>query len=230
MNKNLRILFLFLLIIAFVSCERDVENIPMDRGLNFQPLEIGLFWTYEVDQTIYFGENDFEDDFFYRKDRIRTFYINEEGEQVFIVEQSRSQDQVSWLKELEYTLLIRENSLVRTINNQTLIPLVFPPSQGRTWVGNIYQNANEDIFEIDQVGNSSDLTGEPGATVRILQEESDDEVTFRDIRYETYQEGIGLIEKYDEVLTYCSRNDCLGDQLIDSGNITHLRYIEYGRD
>ncbi|MFT4859889.1 MAG: hypothetical protein ACI8SN_001824, partial [Algoriphagus sp.] len=66
--------------------------------------------------------------------------------------------------------------------------------------------------------------------IRVLQEESDDLITFRDNRYEIYGKGIGLLEKYDEVLTYCSRNDCLGNQLINSGRKIKMELIDYGKN
>ena len=173
-----------------------------------------------MDQTIYFGENDSEQEFFFYRDRIRSFYINAEGEQVFIVNRSKSSDQSNWNSIVEYTLIQRDFSLVRTIENQSLVTLVFPPEDGTVWDGNIFRDDVEDDFELINSGNS----------IRVNQEDSDDEVTYRDIRYELYELSIGLVEKYDEVLTYCSRNDCLGDMLIDSGYKVHMKLTGYGKN
>ncbi|MEB2779136.1 hypothetical protein U3A58_01935 [Algoriphagus sp. C2-6-M1] len=213
----------FILILAltlFSSCDREIEEGQVDLAYTFQPLEIGLFWIYEVDQTTYFGENDAEQGLFYYKDRIRSFYTNAEGEQVFIVQRTKSSDQTAWNTILEYTLIQRKQSLVRTIGNQALVILVFPPRDGQIWDGNAYRAELEDDFELTYSGNS----------IRVNQEESDDEVTFRDIRYEVYEKEVGMVEKYDEVLTYCSRNDCLGDMLIDSGFKVHMKLTDYGKD
>ncbi|MEB2775412.1 hypothetical protein SYJ56_08840 [Algoriphagus sp. D3-2-R+10] len=215
-----RSLILFILFALSTSCDREIEEGQVDFGYDFQPLEIGLFWIYEVDQTTYFGENDAEQELFFYKDRIRTFYTNAEGEQVFIVQRSKSSDQTDWNNTIEYTLLKRNRSLVRTIENQALVTLVFPAIDGEIWDGNAYRGEPEDDFELIKSGNS----------IRINQEESDDEVTYRDVRYEVYELGVGLVEKYDEVLTYCSRNDCLGDMLIDSGFKVHMKLTDYGKD
>ncbi len=219
MNKLLSILVLVVLIF-FTACDREIEEGQMDQGYDFQPLEIGLFWVYEVDQTTYFGENDSEQMQFFYKDRIRSFYTNEEGEAVYIVQRSKSSTNTAWSNVLEYTLIQRDRGLVRTIENQPLVTLVFPPKNGSVWNGNIYRNEAEDEFELISSGNS----------IRVNQEESDDLVTYRDIRYEVYEKGVGLAEKYDEVLTYCSRNDCLGDMLIDSGFKVHMKLIENGKN
>ncbi|SFB36825.1 hypothetical protein [Algoriphagus aquimarinus] len=219
MNKLLSILVLAVLIF-FTACDREIEEGQVDLGYDFQPLEIGLFWIYEVDQTTHFGENDSEQTLFFYKDRIRSIYTNEEGEAVYIVQRSKSSTNSAWSNVLEYTLIQRDRGLVRTIENQPLVSLVFPPKNGVVWNGYIYRNGSEDEFELISSGNS----------IRVNQEESDDLVTYRDIRYEVYEKGVGLTEKYDEVLTYCSRNDCLGDMLIDSGFKIHMKLIENGKN
>ncbi|MDF2157687.1 hypothetical protein [Algoriphagus sp. CAU 1675] len=222
MKGILKLFFLGLLLMGF-ACSNDESPVP-DAGYDFQPLFIGDFWVYEVDQTIYFGTNDSEQSFFYFKDKIRTVYVNDDLDQVFIVERSISEDQLNWFKSKEYTLMIKNNALIRTVDNQPLVSLVFPPQKGKSWNGNAYRNEGLDEFTITE----SDFGGTN--EFKVVQEESDDEITYRDIRYEVYQKGVGLIEKYDEVLTYCSRNDCLGQQLVDSGSRIHLKLINYGSE
>ncbi|MEP0712685.1 hypothetical protein [Algoriphagus sp.] len=219
MKKLLPIILGFTLLL-FSSCDREIEEEPVDLGYDYQPLEVGLFWIYDAMQITYFGENDSEQEFFFFKDRIRSFYTNEVGEQVFIVSRSKSLDEITWNPVLDYTIIQREQALVRTIENQPLVPLVFPPKDGVVWNGNAYRSEVEDEFQLIKSGN----------LVRIEQENSDDKVTYRDIRYEVYEKGVGMIEKYEEVLTYCSRNDCLGEMLIDSGINLKMILTDYGKD
>ncbi|WBL41166.1 hypothetical protein PBT90_10400 [Algoriphagus halophytocola] len=221
MNKTLPLLITCLLIL-FGSCDREIEEGPIDLGYDFQPLEVGLFWIYEVDQTIYFGENDAEQSQFFYRDQIRSFYLNAAGEQVFVVGRSKSEDLNAWENVLQYTLIPRSKSLVRSVNNEALVTLVFPPKDGQVWDGEIYSADQPDDFQMEMDLNAN--------TLRVIQEESDDEVTYRDHRFETYERGIGMVEKYDEVLTYCSRNDCLGQQLIDSGFKIQLTLSDYGKN
>lgn len=218
-----------MILLIFTSCETEVEEAPTDFGFDYQPLEIGLFWIYDVDQTTYFGENDSEAEQFFYRDLVRTFYLNETGEQVFVITRAKSTERSNWTTQFEYTLLRREFRLLRTIENQTIVNFVFPPELGKTWDGNIYRDMNEDEFEIDSVGNNRMGDANSYNIVRINQEDSDDEITYRDIRFEVFEKGVGMIEKYDEVLTYCSRNDCLGDKLIDSGSEVYMKLVEYGK-
>lgn len=225
-----RVILSFVLLLSFAGCDREIEEPRSDFGFDYQPLEIGLFWTYEVEKTIYFGENDSETSSFFYRDKVRSFFINEEGEQVFVVDREKSDDQVVWTRTLSFTRLIRDFSFVENQENQTLVPLVFPPDLGAIWDGNIYQVEDKDDFEV--VSSISFEKGDRSEAdlVRVLQNDEDDEITFRDRRYEIYANGIGMVEKYSEVVTYCSRNDCLGQQLINSGEISLMKLVDYGQD
>lgn len=220
--------FLIALMMFFAACDQERETPSQDLGQDYQPLVIGNFWIYEVEETIYFGENDSESDQFFYRDRVRTSYLNAQNEVTFIVERSKSTDRQNWLFEVEYTLISRDRFLLRTVTNIPIVALVFPPQIGRTWNGKIYQSEGNDEFEISSLSQGTVLGIEGIDVVRVNQEELDDEITLRDIRYEVFGKRIGLLEKYDEVITYCSRNDCLGQQLINGGRKTHLKLLEYG--
>lgn len=212
------------------ACDRKVEDSIVDFEFDFQPLQKGLFWIYSVDETRYFGENDSENSLFFYRDLIRDFYLNAANEQVFIVTRSQSLDQTSWTVVKEYTLILRGHTLVKTIDNQPVVALIFPPELGKSWDGNRYSNEIYDEFLIDQDFDGNFPDSPATKLVKVLQEASDDLITFRDNRYEVYGKGIGLIEKYDEVLSYCARNDCLGNQLITSGYKIRMELIAHGKN
>lgn len=212
----------------FASCDQEKETPSLDFEKDFQPLEIGNFWIYEIDEIIYFGENDSEEDQYFIRDRVRTSYLNAENEITYVVERSRSSNRQNWITVLEYTMVHRDKSLIRTINNVPVVPLVFPPSIGSVWNGRAFQAEGNDEFEIELADPVTFPGNEGVELVRVNQENLDDKITVRDIRYEVFGKGVGLLEKYDEVLTYCSRNDCLGQELISSGSKTHLILLEYG--
>ncbi|MCU0402598.1 MAG: hypothetical protein MUE75_16600 [Algoriphagus sp.] len=219
--------FLFFCIVTLASCEEEIEPIQVANEKDFQPLVLGNFWVYEVDEMIYFGENDAESSKFFYRDRVRSSYVNAEREIVFIVERSKSTDRKIWSKVLEYTLQVKDNALVRTVNNQAVVTLNFPLELGKKWNGNAYRANEADEFEIDSVATETTEGKTRIQVARVNQEELDDKITQRDIRYEIYERGIGLLEKYDEVLTYCSRNNCLGLEVIDGGFRIKMKLVEY---
>lgn len=209
------------MVLFLQGCEREIEDPQMDPALEYFPLLIGNYWVYEVNELIHFGENDSEESTFFYKDKIRSVYVNDALEQVFIVERSKSEDQENWNLAYEYTLLEREGSLIRTIQNQPLVILPATIAEGSSWNGNLYRSAADDKFQVNFIKSDE---------LKVDQENEDDQITFRDIRYEIFQKDVGMIELYSEVLTYCSRNDCLGDQLIDSGSRVLMKLVSHGSE
>lgn len=216
------VLFLFLL-----SCNTLEEN-PIDLDLDYQPLKIGNYWEYQGVETLYYGESDFETWTFYYRDQIVLDYFNEEGEQVFLVQRQRSIDQENWEQEINFTYSLRNSALLKNFNNHTTVALIFPPKNGISWNANIFNGQPRNLYRIEVEDNYSlgDLSTD--LAVKVIQSEEDDLITLRDQRYEVYLKGVGMAESYYEVLTYCSRNDCLGKQIIDSGRFVRLELIKHG--
>src|SRR5690606_24877380 len=134
-----------------------------------------------------------------------------------------STDLEDWQNELVFTYKVTENAVLRTMNNITDVPIVFPPNPFTSWDSNLYNHLPEDFYEIISIGTYSLESRQFENTVKVLQEEDDDQIISRDLRYEIFSKGVGMIESYYEVLTYCSRNDCLGEQIVDTGRFTHLK-------
>jgi hypothetical protein len=123
----------------------------------------------------------------------------------------------------------RNMTLLRTFENKKTVNLVFPPELETAWDAQIFNSGDVDEYEISFIGKVDVGVQSFDKALKVLQEEEDDEITFRDNRYEVFAKGVGLVEQYSEVFTYCSRNDCLGQMLIDSGKLTHLKIKSYGK-
>jgi hypothetical protein len=219
-----KILVLFL---GLLSCNTLEEN-PIDLDLDYHPLKIGNFWEYQVLETLYFGESDAETRTFYFRDQIVSDFFNEEGDQVFLVQRQRSMDQENWEQEINFTYSLRKGILLKNLNNHITVSLIFPPKNGESWNANNYNGLPRDIYRIERLDNYSLGNLSMGLAVKVIQSEEDDLITLRDQRYEIYLKGVGMAESYFEVLTYCSRNDCLGEQIIDSGRLVRLELIKHG--
>ncbi len=219
-----------LIFALFLTACQEREAPLSDLGMDYQPLEAGLFWIYQVDETLVFGENDAEESSFLIRDKVDYVYKNAEGEDVFVIKREKSSDSNFWQAVFSYPMQYKNNSLLKTIENRPTVNLVFPPVQGKSWDGAIFSSAPNDEYMIVEIGSLTVAEQNFNPALKVLHEEADDEITFRDNRYEIYALGIGLVEHYFEVFSYCSRNDCLGDKLIDSGRKTHMRILEYGKN
>ncbi|WP_186757890.1 hypothetical protein [Echinicola salinicaeni] len=218
----------YVLLLFLTSCQDD-NPAPVELGLDYMPLSVNRFWIYEVAETIYYGESDTESSNFFYRDIISKSSLDVEGNLVYLVNREKSTNQSDWVNHSVYTLQLKEKSLLRYSDNTKEIPLVFPPKNYISWDGNIYNNLSKDEFNLELI-NAYELNNKTFQSVaKVLQEEEDDRITFRDNRYEIYAKGVGMIEKYYEVLSYCSRNDCLGEQIVDGGRTTHLKLISNGQ-
>ncbi|WP_236137058.1 hypothetical protein [Mongoliitalea daihaiensis] len=218
---------IWIMLIALFSCE--TENPVIDIGKDYQPLSVGRFWLYEVEEIRVFGENDQEERFYFVRDIIDYTYVNAQNELVYVIKREESINRIAWTTVGNYAMFVRRNALIRFIDNQNTIPLVFPPRESVQWDANVFNAAERDFFTIVRAGLVQSGGIMYPRAILVEQEDEDDLITFRDKRYEVFAQGIGLVEQYSEVFTYCSRNDCLGEQLINGGRKSHMILVDYGR-
>lgn len=220
---------MLLLGIFAMGCEVLREE-PAALTSTYFPLAIGNFWEYRVDNTRYFGEEDFESSEFFYRDEIVDQALNRDDELEFRVRRQYSEDRNRWIDESSYTLTFSGNRIIRHDNNQQDIVLIYPVKSENEWDGNAYNSRSPTYFFIERMGDYLLENNYFTETATVRQSEEDDLITLRDIRYEVYGKGVGLIESYYEVFRYCSRNECLGEQIIQEGRFTHLKLITYGKD
>ena len=146
---------------------------------------------------------------------------------MFLIVREKSDDQHTWRPEQTFTYKISNSALIRYQENRHLVPLVFPPTPGKRWDANIFNSSSEEYYQLQILAQYHLDDFEFRDVAKVVQQADDDRITLRDNRYEVYAKEIGLVESYYEVLNYCSRNDCLGQQIIESGRFTHLKLIQY---
>jgi hypothetical protein len=207
----------------------EEREVPELISSPYYPLEIGNFWEYTVDETTYFGENDFEVEKYFYRDQISDFYLNEAKEIVYLIQRKKSTDGNDWANEVVYTANFSNNRIIRNYNNQQHIVLVYPANLDLSWDANAYNTTNESPYFVESTGSYVLNTFAFPDAVKIRKSQEDDLITIRDNRYEVFARNVGMVESYDEVYRYCSRNDCLGEQIIQEGRFTHLRLVNYGK-
>ncbi|WP_339902500.1 hypothetical protein [uncultured Cyclobacterium sp.] len=219
--------WLLSLLIFMGSCAEETEDPELITSRYF-PLEIGSFMEYSVEETIYFGENDFETENYYYKDELVDFYLDEVNELVYLFHRKKSTDRNEWSNEEVYTANFTQNRIIRKFNNQQEVILVYPAILDFNWNGNAYNNDGEEQYIIESIGSYILNEFAFADAVKVRKSEEDDLITLRNNKYEVFANNIGMVESYYEVFQYCSRNDCLGEQIIQEGRFTHMRLINYG--
>lgn len=191
-----------LILITFSGCKRTEEEQP-NTGYNYVPLEVGHYIIYEVDSIVY---NDFNGDtlhYHYQiKELIESTYADNAGRPTQRLERyiryyndSVSIDSLPWTIARVWNMTRTNTDLERMEENQRYVRLRFPPRDGLSWDGNIYNALGSWEYtctDVDVPFSSAPLQWD--STLQVIQK---DETNLINRRYyaERYARNVGLIEK-----------------------------------
>lgn len=195
--KNLPIVWLALVLLCFTRCDSTVEPNDQILGLLYFPLETGNFIEYEVEEIQYNLVGNTERLHYQLREEITESFIDIDGDIAYRQERFRrnsSADPWEPVPNAAIWVVQRNNfQAFRTENNQTLVKLVFPLSEGNTWDGNARNGREREEYQMIDFGLGFVLdTVEYSPTLRVIQNDGCNLVN-QDRRTEVYAEGIGLI-------------------------------------
>jgi len=221
-----------IILLAFMSCNEKTLPPQNERvGFDFFPLETGLFRTYQVEQVDFSLVSSDTTNYQLQEVLVDSF-LNVENDYTYILHRlRRPNDSVEWELDSVWTTRRTGSFAVTTENNISIVKLVFPIKRDVEWDGNILSSRTSEIFRYEDVFEPlaiGDTTFE--STVKVIQSDLEDNLIMRDEREEIYARGIGLIRKDFVVLNFCAREDCLGQGIIESGQVQKFDLIGYGKD
>lgn len=192
-------LFLFLL----VACGKPSDKVITEPGYQYFPLSIGNSHIFEVNRKVIQPTGVIET-YYQVKEVISDTYF-EGDEKVYVLDKYYRQDENSaWpdTPDSVQTVRISGNRAILTENNQRIIKLVFPVSEGRGWDANAMNTASEDFYYIKNLGQAFEKEGKVFANTLIVDQENDTtNLIKRDVRYEVYAENTGLVYKMSSVIS-----------------------------
>ena len=219
-------------ILIVLGCSEKILPPQTDRaGFEFFPLQQGLFRTYSVKQ-IDFTVISSDTNHFQLKEVVVDSFLNVENEYTYILHRfTRDNENFEWELDSVWTARMTSTLVVVVENNIPIIKLVFPVNDSKEWDGNSFNNKPTQIFRITDISVPlaiSDTIYNDTATV--IQSDIEDNLIIQDERKEVYVKGIGLAHKDFVVLNFCARDDCLGQGIIESGQIKRLDLIDHGKE
>ena len=245
-SPKFNVCLLLLSLLAILSCDSDRHSVALSDQEYF-PLLMGLFWTYNVEESHYTPYN-VEEKFNYQIQTIVTdSFQNAAADYTYILSRSkRATENDDWLSLDTWTIRKNDQEVIITESNIPFVRLTFPVRENREWNANRYNDeessdncedidfASCDLFSYNAVKPyqlSNGLTFD--ATVEVKENEFMDIFTRQDIRLSVYAKDVGLIHRELTKLEYCTSTssgvDCFGKQLIEGGTIMKLELIDYGR-
>lgn len=230
----------FLVLLALAACQTEVLP-PQDLrlGLDFYPLETGLFAEYEVEVINYTVVNEPDTQRYQLRELVADSFSGQGGEDVFMLERfTRMGDEERWSLDSVWTARSSSQRIVVVENNVPRVKLVFPFKTGLTWDANALNSREENSYElvatpqvlIDEIVSPLD-SGTFDNLLTVIQEQSQDTIITRVEASETYAQDIGLVYKKTLRLQYCnSEPACIGLGLLESGRIYRQTLIAYGKE
>jgi hypothetical protein len=212
-----------------LGCAKPEKAPPLDLGHDFFPLELGREYIYAVDSFIFrtiAGGLRVDTVRLWRREFAFDSLSDDTGAAVYRFERSeRYRPDAPWTPRGVFSAQREATRAMRTEENLRLIPLIFPPLEGRRWNGNQYVASDTRIIvageslELFKGWDYRILSGAQAETIGERNYESVVAVRMADFEslverrlvIEKYARGVGLV--YREYLiadTQC-RQCCAGN-------------------
>ena len=214
-------ILLFSFLALLFSCEKD-NSIP-ELNLDYYGLQKGAFIEYQVTEISHDIDGLVQHDTmtYFLRTVIGDTFVDNEGR---IANEFFRFKRISLLEDWQlidvWTTIIADNRAELVEENQRVIKLVFPPSKGKEWNPNAFNNSNKEEYyyaNIHSPFENFDST---------LFVEQDDFFSLVDRRkkHEVYAKGVGLVHKYFKDLKI-SGFDTTNVQL---GKELYYNYLNHG--
>lgn len=204
-----------------MSCDDEDPIINTSRvGFQFFPLQVGQSSIYEVEEISYFITGDVDTNRFELKMDVVDSFLNQSGELNYIIHRSIKEDAAEEFSFLEtWSAIVDDNRAIEIEGSTPFIRISFPLSAGKEWDGNSINTLDEDTYEMDSLFSTYITTNNDtiNSTLTVIQGDNQDFVVELDRRFEVYGENVGLVYREDIQLVYCTDEDCIGQQIIESG-------------
>ncbi|HRK27500.1 MAG TPA: hypothetical protein PK239_09450 [Chitinophagales bacterium] len=245
--KNFFVFFaaftLFAATLLLSGCTEETEDITLEYGYAYFPIDSGHWIIYAVDSVIYstFLSGGVDTVSLQIKEVFTNPFTDNEGRPAITIERyARYADTIAWDKLIPTVWYAAKNNqkAERKEGELRYLNMVFPALQGTKWMGNAYINTNQDataVFanwqytytEVDVPKTMGTLSFSQTAT--IVQNDYEDLVN-KIYSREVYAKNVGMIEK-ERWLLQLGTNDITSPlpwpQRAQRGTLVKMRVIDY---
>lgn len=228
-----RRIYISLILAVCLACQSDENALDPSRpGYNFFPLKVGAWNVYDVKEITYASQTGTTANFQLRTEVVDSF-MNQAGGITYILyewERESSADEWEFVRTLNSQRTGTQGVL--TEGNTPFLKLSFPLQAGKTWDGNALNTLQDDEYEMDSLFHEYvTAAGETIAeTLTVIQEDNEDFTVNLIRRFEIYGWDIGVVYREETDLNYCIEEDCIGQQIVESGREFRQSLVEYGQN
>ncbi|KAA9349463.1 hypothetical protein [Larkinella humicola] len=217
------------------ACQSSTPE-PTASGFDYQPLEKGNYWIYEVTEQQFALNGSSTTQTYQLRELITHSYVDTAvvdptASATFRVERHRrTNDSQPWQPDSVSSIRIADNQLIKTENNRSYVKLVFPLIDQFQWNGNVFNTAGEDLYQLKNTAKPFNVLSKPFPETATIVQQNDSTLVSQDKRLEIYARGVGLIYKEKVQLQFCSSTpSCVGKAQIDYGMRQYIRLRSYGK-
>jgi hypothetical protein len=232
-DKTFNIGCLLAMLLLWTACER--ATIPPDNartGYDYFPLQTGQYRIYDVYRIDYNFAAENDTLVYQQKELISGSYLNQEGDSTFILHKlSRFNPDMQW--KLDSVKHIRRTSsqLIEMGNNKSVVKLVFPVGEGKSWDSNILTTAEADSFRMVNIHRPFSLGDSLlDQTLTVIKRNIADTIVRQDIKREVFALRSGPVYRIHKTLNYCATVDCIGQGIITSGVFEEMKLSGTGKE
>jgi hypothetical protein len=218
------ILAVSLALVCLSACEKQTtENIQLDLGYDFFPLQVGKYWEYQVDSILFVPDvsgTRLDSSRTWIREEIITQRLNNAGDTIYQAERYERKDTTHpWQIRRVFILQRTNNQALREEDNLRLIKLIFPLRSGQRWNSLRFidptlrqEVAGQSMAIFKDWETRTEAVSEPFAgqyanyqTVTTIQYADHRLLTELRVVQERYAKGIGLVERTWEIMdTQCT--------------------------
>lgn len=231
-GKFLTLIILFGLL--FQACEEsEAPNVDLS-GSGYYPIEVGNFWTYQMEQIDYLVLGN-DTSSYELRELISDSLVASSGEVTYLISRQLWQEEAQqWRTDSIWSVRKNAQLVVVAENGRSFVKLVFPITVGESWDGNAFNNQGMQSFNYVPVENneilSTLLDPDTSFVAKTVLSDLVSPIVGTDQRSEIYVNGIGLVQKDLYVINLCTDDtkcpDNFGDTL--SGIFLSQVLIDYG--
>ena len=215
-------------VIGLAACSSDLiiaEDVT--AGSDYIPVSEGKYWVYHVSETEHYELTD---------DIHLTYQVREEIDQIMdngdyrAMRYIRDTELDDWQVDSAFVMRKTERQYIRVEQNIPLTKLVFPLAASNIWDINEYNTRDEDHAEVISIDAPYQLGGQMYDHTVGIQLQMDNNLLYRDFRYEYYAKNVGLVHKLIEDYKYIndSGSEFWGQDSVIGGRYEEWRLVESG--
>ncbi len=241
---------------TIIACKEETDQINIDFGYEYFPLEIGKYWVYQLDSIVYdpvAGGTATDSSTLFLKEEITVTFTDNSGDTWYKLERfTRRTPAEPWTVKDVVAMRRTERQALRLESNLEFVKMIFPLKKGTTWDGNQFFETTLAVSVADEpirmfefwehrlvdLGTSYQLNNfsfSEVATISLADFDSGT-TTLRSVE-ERYAKSVGLIERTLFILdtqceVCCNRNtvacaDLPWQTKAEAGFVLKQRLIDY---